>query len=406
MLLIRKKQIFQYSLLLFLLLFFYACNKQGDNIVDPGTDPVKNQRGEIVGEPKFWMNTPSASIKILVETLKLDPGLIGSHSVNVYSLNYRTIDKDNNSVIASGSVYYPVGSETFPVLSYHHGTVFNRTEVSSVNPMLNQQEAFVMASKGYVTFVPDYLGYGISDMIHPYHNAKLSASSVIDFIRAGKQFCKNKNISLNDKLFLGGYSEGGFVTLAVQKEIETSLQKEFTVTASAPLAGAYDLIETGKFYFGKEIVFKPAFLGFLLTSYNHVYKWNKLNDIFNEPYAAKMKSLYDGTHFDDNITSNLNDTIKVLVKQSFIDSFMSSASTPEKEKFIENSLLNWTPKAPIQMVHGDSDNVVPYINSSKAFDSFKSKGANVKLMTIPGGTHASSVLPGVIYSLAFFEQYK
>lgn len=403
----RSRLILMKYLLVLVLLVISACNKQGDSILEPDPQP-EVERGAIVGEPKFWMETPTDYMKQMADLLNLDQSLVGTYIVRVYSLTYKTIDKDGNLVNASGTVYYPVGTETFPVISYHHGTLYNRTEVASINPLINQQEAFLIASKGYVTFVPDYLGYGISSMMHPYHIASLSASSVIDFIRAGKAFCKRSEISVNtnDKLFLGGYSEGGFVTLAVQKEIETNLSSEFTVTASAPLAGAYDLIETGKVYFNKEVISKPAFLGFMLTAYNEYYNWNKLGEIFNSPYAEKMNSLYDGTHFDADITSNLNDTVNVLVKQSFIDGFLAEATTPEKVKFEENSLINWTPKAPMQLVHGDSDNVVPYINASKAYDSFKAKGATVSLMTVPGGTHATTILPSVVYTLQFFENYK
>lgn len=391
--------------LLFLFLFMISCNKQGDSIIDPSPN-TNPERGEIVGEPKFWTETPVDFIQKVSQQLEIDLDFVGKYSVRVYSLTYKTIDKNGDLVNASGTIYYPIDDKAFPVLSYHHGTIFNRVEVASLNPFAYQQEAFIIASKGYVTFVPDYLGYGVSNMMHPYHNADLSASAVIDFIRAGKTFCKNNEVQLNDKLFLSGYSEGGYVTLAVQKEIETNFSEEFNIAASAPLAGAYDLIETGKEYFKKEIISRPDFLGFLLTSYNNVYEWNKLDSIFNQPYAAKMNSLYDGTHFLDDISANLNDTLNVLLKQKFIDDFLSDKSTPEKEKFIANSLLDWKPAAPVQMVHGDSDEVVPYINASRAYDSFKSKGSNVKLITIPGGNHATTIIPAVIHSLLFFEEYK
>jgi len=388
-----------------LVLFTISCNKQGSNPVEP-EQGSKYYRGEIVGTPKFWTEAPSDFVKNIAKTLKVQNDFIGKYSVRVYSITYKTIDKKGKFVNASGTVFYPVGDEEFPVLSYHRGTEFYRMNVASVNPFTHQVEAFIIASNGYATFVPDYLGYGVSKTMHPYHIANISANTVVDFIRAGKKFCKDNEVKLNKKLFLGGYSEGGYVTLAVHKEIETKLSKEFTVTASAPIAGAYDIVETGKYYFNKKIIARPEFLGFLLTAYNEIYEWNNLDTIFNKPYSAKMKSLYDGSHSYADIRSNLNDTLNVLIKQQFIDKFLSPVSTIEKEKFSENSLLNWAPKAPIQMVHGDSDKVVPYINASKAYDKFKAKGTNIVLMTVPGGSHSSSVIPAIIHTLNFFKKYK
>src|SRR5690606_25925463 len=100
----------------------------------------------------------------------------------------------------------------------------------------------LFASAGYATFIPDYLGYGASTQIlHPYYNERYSAMAVIDMIKAGKIFCKNEDIPVSDKLFLAGYSEGGYVTLAAQKEIESNPAHNLKITAVAAGAGGYDL---------------------------------------------------------------------------------------------------------------------------------------------------------------------
>jgi len=66
-------------------------------------------------------------------------------------------------------------------------------------------------------------------------------------------------------------------------------------------------------------------------------------------------------------------------------------------------LLNWTPSTPIRFYHGDSDEFVPYENSVSARNYFRSKGANAELITIPGGTHATSVLPSIVGAIEWFE---
>ena len=47
------------------------------------------------------------------------------------------------------------------------------------------------------------------------------------------------NVALNGQLFLMGYSHGGHVTMALHRELEQYHANEITITASAPMAGAY-----------------------------------------------------------------------------------------------------------------------------------------------------------------------
>ena len=51
-------------------------------------------------------------------------------------------------------------------------------------------------------------------MLHPYMVALPSATSVVDMIRAGKNLCDSLNVLISEDVFLAGYSEGGFVTMA------------------------------------------------------------------------------------------------------------------------------------------------------------------------------------------------
>ena len=60
--------------------------------------------------------------------------------------------------------------------------------------------------------------------------------TVIDMLRAVKHFCNQNNfIQFNEQLFLEGYSEGGYVTMAAVKEIEENLSDEFNITMSFPM---------------------------------------------------------------------------------------------------------------------------------------------------------------------------
>ena len=58
----------------------------------------------------------------------------------------------------------------------------------------------------------------------------------------------------------------------------------------------------------------------------------------------------------------------------------------------ENSVLaqDWTPKAPVYIMHSIDDNVVPFVNASKAKDKWKD--ANIQYNFGHYGNHVNSTL--------------
>ena len=131
------------------------------------------------------------------------------YDVEVVKLSYSTSLEDGRSVQASGIVAIPkdkVGAS--PLLSYQHATLFKDTAVPSNDPLFDKTP-ILAASAGFVAVAPDYIGYGDSkSLTHPYIQAVPSANSVVDLIRAAKAYLEQRDIALNEQLFLVGYSEG------------------------------------------------------------------------------------------------------------------------------------------------------------------------------------------------------
>jgi len=366
-------------------------------------EPEEEARGQVISFTQTgtystsflqFLITPLAGSLPINNFLRFD--------VESYKVVYRTKDWNGNLVIASGAIYIPKGKSVFSLISLQHGTQTKRENVASVNP-LTAIDGLIAASLGYFALVPDYLGLGESNIFHPYHHQKSSAECVIDFIRAGRSFARTKNLKLNGQVFLAGYSEGGYVTLATLKEIEQNYRGEIPVFASAPMAGAYDLTLTAKTIIQKQNYTQPSFLAFFFAAYDKIYRWNRLTQIFNSPYGERIPILFDGTRTTSEINSQLASSINQLFRQSFIDGFLSGTESEVISAFESNSLLNWTPSSPIRFYHGDNDEFVPYINSVNAKNYFRSKGANVELITIPNGTHSTSVLPSIIGAIEWFE---
>ena len=314
------------------------------------------------------------------------------YDVKTYTLIYSTTYK-GKSVEASGVIMVPVGmTDRAPIVSLQHGTTFEKDEAPSARGGFQGMEFF--ASAGYVTLMPDYLGYGKSaSLFHPYYDRKHAASSVIDFIKAAKEFLASETILVSDKLFLAGYSEGGYVTLAAAKEIDTNPVHGLKTLAVAAGAGGYDLPEMLKDITGGAYYAYPSYLAFVLMAYNHTYEWKKpLNYFFKDRYAEALSKYLNGDYSGGYINSRLTTQVRDLFNPDFFEALHDPVAELQlKSALLENSVAGWKTQVPIRMFHGTKDEIIPYHNSEITLDKFRAAGSkNVSLTLIQGGTHGNS----------------
>lgn len=378
-----------------------------DNDKNP-IEPESYERGDI-SESALLSTYTKDNLDDLVNTLGLETSIPLSYSVKAYSLNYYTIDKDGKQELASGAIFIPQNVSDLSVVSIQHGTETFSNSVASVSPLnsIEGVSGLIFASTGYVILVPDYLGFGVSTIPHPYMHAKSLTPCVIDFIRAGRSFTANENIGVNEKLFLTGYSEGGYVTLATQKDIEENYSQEFNLTAVAPLAGPYDLRGTADSIFSQQNYSTPVYLGYLFSAYDKLYGWDRINDIFQSPYTSRINSLFDGSKTWIEISSQLPSSFNEFIKPEFVTNYKNGAEADILNALNENSLLDWKPLAPIHFFHGNADEVSFYENAIKTKEAFELRGAtNIQLTTIEGGTHSSAGRDAIIGTFEWFESYR
>jgi pimeloyl-ACP methyl ester carboxylesterase len=281
--------------------------------------------------------------------------------------------------------------------------------VASVHPA-NSNEGMIgicVASGGtHVVCLPDYPGFGASDIVHPYFNVDANLPAIIDMMRATKTYCIDNEIKRNGRLFLTGYSEGGFFAYHTQRLIEESYSDLFDLTAVAPMAGPYDLAGTVESILASSEYVDLAYVGFVFTAFDDAYGWNRLEDIFNEPYAALMPSLYDGSLTWGEILASLPATFSDLVSSEFVDSYLAGDEPKIAEAFAENTILEWSAIAPIRFFHGDADGVVPITNAYTAIERLNVNGSgSVELAVIEGGTHLTAGGPALLGMLEWFGSY-
>ncbi|MBK0403962.1 alpha/beta fold hydrolase [Adhaeribacter sp. BT258] len=391
------------SVLFFSLLTGTACKKEAE-ANPPAVEAAQSEKSNLVSF-KFVGIIP-------VETIRDIASKNGypqfnnefKYDITVFSVVYNTTYQGRETQ-ASGLLVFPRNKETPPaILSAQHGTLFAHKDAPSNFPIsFNGPELF--ASAGYATFIPDYLGYGASKQIlHPYYNETYSATAVRDIIRAGRFFCKDQNIPLGNKLFLAGYSEGGYVTLAAQKNLEANPLPGLTLAGVAAGAGGYDLTAMIGNIASGETYNHPSYLAFLTQAYNTANNWNRpLNQLFKEPYASKIPGLLDGSKTGGQVNSEL----PKLPSQLFTEAFYNGLKTGTETQFInalaENSLTDWAPQAPTRLYHGTADDVVPFQNSQITYSKLKKNGAKqLDLYPIPGGTHGTTFQPMIMELIPWF----
>ena len=101
----------------------------------------------------------------------------------------------------------------------------------------------MFAAQGTIVVSPNYLGYDKSSLSwHPWSIAEANAVDMVDGLRAAKAdlAALNGATKPSGKLLITGYSEGGYIAMATHKIIERDYAREFTVTASGPMSGAYN----------------------------------------------------------------------------------------------------------------------------------------------------------------------
>ncbi len=340
-------------------------------------------------------------------------GIISSeilYEVSIYKIIYNTT-YIGEIIQASGVLMLPNHiSHAFPILSIQNGTTFLKSEAASSMVSSGHTGFEFFASSGYITLVPDYIGYGeSSSVVHPYYDAAHSATSVIDFLLSVQEYLHTHAVVHSRKLFMTGYSEGGYITLSVLKSLEQRNETLFEVTAVAAGAGGFDLFSMlALLSTGNTQYIQPAYIAYLIMAYEQIYEWEKpLEYYFTEKYAKLIPKLFAGIHDKQCINDHLGSNLKELFNPIFYDNLMGNGEMELKKALLSNSLSNWCPRAKLNLYHGLADDVIPYQNTEITFQKMIQNGAKqLQYISIPNATHHSTLQPMLELVKPWFDGLK
>lgn len=396
-----------------------ACSEgstiDGDPIVKPANFKLLNAPSGTRGELLEGTHIVSLSQAELNQRFA-SRGVSARNGVHIYKLTYRTVTPGNASqpIVASGIIVIPDAAQPlYPWMSLQHGTITGKADAPSVTP----SEGVLEGSQGFVTVVMDYLGRGsASQVFPPYLIAEAYANAGVDMLKAAKTFASQSQLQLGP-LFLKGYSEGGYATLALQKNLETNFATEFPIVASAPAAGPYDVETTSRELISEKFT-SPATTPFVVLSYNNWLASTPLdlNKIFLvEP--ARIKTFFSGAFRTEDVLRALPQETRLIYRSELIDDLLSETPVlPESQQldtwFEEQSLHNkgWVPRAPTRFYHCETDETVPVEATLSAVKSFKEQKSDAPVNAIiipsPAGAPAytHTTCPGIFASLQWFGE--
>ncbi|MFM0341744.1 alpha/beta hydrolase family protein [Paraburkholderia fungorum] len=230
--------------------------------------------------------------------------------VEIVYLRYRTTGGAGEPTTASAALMIPGGrsgcSGPRPLMLYAHGTTayrnYNIADITQTDPGNGNgagegiSVAAMYAAQGYIVVATNYAGYAGSDLsYHPYLNAAQQSADVIDSLRAARTVLgearPERRTRENGKLFVTGYSQGGFVALATHRALQAAGIK---VTASAPGSGPYALAATADALIEGEVnLGSTLFTTLVVTGYQRAYGniYRRPGDFYEAAYAPGIESL-------------------------------------------------------------------------------------------------------------------
>ncbi|MFO1259004.1 MAG: lipase family protein [Gammaproteobacteria bacterium] len=341
------------------------------------------QRGQLVSS-QILTTLNVSTIESTLAQVSLKP-IRPVQPVQIYKIIYQTKGLDGNLSKASAQVAVPLKSGPFSILCYHHGTVtLKNKSPSSLTYDSGLLHAGYFGGAGHLVVVqPDYLGLGENnEVIHPYLQEESLASASVDAILATKAFLQKIKVSSFNSVFLAGYSEGGFATLATQKLIENNYPN-IKIRAVAAGAGPYLFRESIYYTLTTPGLSASLFTAYYLYAYHktHGY-WSNLSDVFNSPYDQLIPVLLNGHHDQDEIASKLPPTPKSLLKPYFYDQLVS-LSEPHIHEIIDSlNFHHWSPQAPVALIGAKADTDVPFFNAEILSQYWEKRGIQSKLINV------------------------
>jgi pimeloyl-ACP methyl ester carboxylesterase len=385
-----KIKYYLFVFLSFILVFLSATVIQAQDGYIPVTPGVKYQ---YLG--KYDVNRLN---KILTtEVAEFSPFKISyppaSYSVKLYRVLYDSVipEQNNRRTIASGLMAIPeTTNKTLPVVSYQHGTVWEKNEVPSFPEQSMETRLMIaeFAGQGYIVVAPDYFGKGISKENNSFSVKASTQQACIDMLSAAKTVSTKLNITMG-QLFLSGWSQGSWSTMVFLNKLESlNIPVEATTISSAPL-DLFSLVN--RWIHAPQAIdapYLPGFMAILLNAYEQYYEIPGLAaSAIKTEYQKSSRDFYLNKLNWQQVESTMIRPLNDFLKPQFITD-SSLGSNRFFELIQEHSAYLWRSSTPLHTYYGNIDELIPEAIATLPVTYQKTMGG-AKVTAIAAGDEAN-----------------
>ncbi len=284
------------------------------------------------------------------------------NGVKLYRVTYASVipERGNKPTVATGLLAVPdTGAASFPILSHQHGTVYGKDEVPSFPDQSPETQLMLaqFAGQGYVVIAADYFGMGQSREPEGYVVKASHQQASYDLLVASRAVLAQLGVS-TPKLFLGGWSQGGFATMAFLEKLEDSgVPVSAAATASAPvdafalISGALDFPRKNDAPWLTTIVILSAF------SFENYYGVPGLaRSVINDAAYDAARKLYEKQPVD---SAEIPTDLRKLVRADYFDPQFFAASAYGRLLAEKTTAYRWVVKSPVRNYYGEADEAIP-----------------------------------------------
>ncbi len=284
-----------------------------------------------------------------------------TNGVNLYRVTYSSVipERGNKAITTTGLVAIPdlQNNKSFPLISYQHGTVYGKNEVPSF-PEESPETQLMLAQfggQGYVVIGADYFGMGKSEEPEGYMVKGSHQQATFDMLMASRAVLEHLDIDIT-KSFLGGWSQGGFVTMAMLEKLEKEgIKIHGAATASAPVDVAALL--NGFLSFPRPIDAAWVNSVIILSSFafeNYYGVPGLARSVINDEYYDISRKAYERQPFNP---SDVPTDLHKLIRAEYFDPQFFSESAYGRLA-AKTTAYRWIYKTPVRNYYGEADEAI------------------------------------------------
>jgi Prolyl oligopeptidase family len=331
--------------------------------------------------------------------------------MKLYRIRYKSVvpEWNNKPTISSGLLAIPEATtDSFPMISYQHGTVFERTSVPSV-PDSSMETRLMLAqygSQGYIVIGADYHGLGLSEEPNSYFAKESTEQAMLDMLSASKEVLAYLKVK-QGPLFIHGWSQGGYNTFAFLHKLE---EQKIPLAGCITAAGPPEVAGIINRWINNAKPSDAAFLPAAGTNFFFVKeKYTGLKDLAKQAikpaYYQAAKDLYEfKISFMDFMTKTNFPTMETLLNEEFRRSG-DLAISPFWKTLEAMQAYRWRPSTPMINFYGEGDEVIPWemavagpvFQHVLGVKSVRAENAG------PKADHRSTYVYSLIHSRSFYD---